>query len=227
LSINGEATFLHTGSLPSDHAKSLAPFIAEIFNEAEITANDLDAVAVSSGPGSYTGLRIGISTAKGLCFAAQKPLLAVGTLDVLVQTALMKNLVPAAVTRICAMLDARRMEVYAAWFDARGKRITEIAPAIVDEHSFTAELEQQAAQQRKVMFVGSGAKKCSLMIMNHEAIFVTLQPSAAAMARLAVQRFEQKQFEDTAYFEPFYLKNFVPSVSSGAIAGLTRNDKET
>ncbi|GHT72467.1 tRNA (adenosine(37)-N6)-threonylcarbamoyltransferase complex dimerization subunit type 1 TsaB [Bacteroidia bacterium] len=202
LAIDGKAEFLHTSDTSCDHAKVLAPFISQVLSQARITANDLDAVAVSKGPGSYTSLRIGVSTAKGLCFAAQKPLIAIGTLDILASMAAQNMATDNAC--ICAMLDARRMEVYAAFFDAQGKPVSDATPVIVDEYSFMQQLSQN-----KVVFVGSGAQKCSEVIHHPNAVFVAQHSSAIALAPLAQKAFEQRQFENTAYFEPFYLKSFV------------------
>jgi tRNA threonylcarbamoyladenosine biosynthesis protein TsaB len=153
------------------------------------------------GPGSYTGLRVGVSTAKGLCFGSGKPLLAVGTLDTLVAQASdeYKFIIP--------MIDARRMEVYSAVF-ANGTQMTETTPVIVDENSFAEYLEQGPC-----LFIGDGAGKCADVIRHPNANFCQCNPKASAMLTPAAKAYKEKRFEDVAYFEPFYLKEFVATVS--------------
>ena len=170
---------------------------------------DCDAVCVSMGPGSYTGLRVGVSTAKGLCFGAGKPLLAVGTLDTLVAQSFSPAEAEANVDPryIVPMIDARRMEVYAAVFE-NGKQITETAPAIIDENSYAEYLEQGP-----VLFIGDGAGKCADVIKHPNAHFCQCHPKASAMLQLALEAYRKQDFKDVAYFEPFYLKEFVATVS--------------
>ena len=153
------------------------------------------------GPGSYTGLRVGVSTAKGLCFGSGKPLLAVGTLDTLVAQA------ESDARFIIPMVDARRMEVYAAVFE-NGCQITGTAPVIVDENSFSEYLEQGPC-----LFIGDGAGKCADVIKHLNARFCQCHPKASAMLEPAMRAYKEKRFEDVAYFEPFYLKEFVATVS--------------
>jgi tRNA threonylcarbamoyladenosine biosynthesis protein TsaB len=200
--VDGQPQFLHESAVLCDHSKTLAPFIAQIFGEANITAHDLDAVAVSKGPGSYTGLRIGVATAKGLCYAAGKPLIAIGTLDTLAQMTL-PHIANTDISRICTMIDARRMEVYAAFFDNNANPLTDVTPVIVDEYSFKQELEAH-----RTIFVGSGATKCEDIIIHPNAAFMPLGTSAVGLAHLAQQHFERQQFECLTNFEPFYLKSF-------------------
>ena len=207
LSVGGEPQFLRESNKNCDHAAALAPFAARILGEAGITAYDLDAVAVSKGPGSYTGLRIGVAVAKGLCYAAQKPLIAAGTLDALAQLAA-QNIADADITRICAVIDARRMEVYAALFDSRGSRLTDTAPVILNEDSFAQELERHT-----IVFAGSGADKCREAIRHPNARFMPLCASSAGLAALAHKRFEGRQFENIITFEPFYLKSFAATAA--------------
>jgi tRNA threonylcarbamoyladenosine biosynthesis protein TsaB len=168
---------------------------------------------VSKGPGSYTGLRVGVSTAKGLCFGSGKPLIAVGTLEILVAQAQIHDQKGNAVMSdnfkyIVPMIDARRMEVYAAVFRPDGTRITETAPAIIDEHSYADILEEGP-----VLFIGDGAGKCAEVIKHQNATFLQCWPKASAMPGPAMKAYKEKRFEDVAYFEPFYLKEFVATVS--------------
>ena len=194
-------------SEPRAHASKTAAFIKEMLDECNLRVQDCDAVCVSAGPGSYTGLRVGSSTAKGLCFGAGRPLIAAGTLDILVRQAISAGL-PDGCTAIVPMVDARRMEVYSAVYSPSGDRLTEIAPCIVEAGSFSAELAAG-----KVLFIGDGAAKCAPVLDNPNALFVQVNPNANAMAQLAEEAFQKSDFQSTAYFEPFYLKEFVATVS--------------
>jgi tRNA threonylcarbamoyladenosine biosynthesis protein TsaB len=203
LAEDGVITSYRESAAPKAHASLTAVFIQEMLAERRLTLADCDAVCVSMGPGSYTGLRVGVSTAKGLCFGSGKPLMAVGTLDTLVaqaETNGYKYIIP--------MIDARRMEVYTAVFTPDGQQITETAPAIVDENSFTRQLEEGA-----VLFIGDGAGKCADVIRHPNAHFCQCHPKASAMLSPALKAYKEKRFEDVAYFEPFYLKEFVATVS--------------
>ena len=204
LAENGAITAYKESSAPKAHASLTAVFIQDMLAERGITLADCDAVCVSKGPGSYTGLRVGVSTAKGLCFGSQKPLLAVGTLDTLVAQAAEEA---ADVKFVIPMIDARRMEVYTAVFE-NGQQITETAPAIIDENSFAEYLEQGVC-----LFIGDGAGKCADAIKHPNARFTQCWPKASAMLSPAQQAYKEKRFEDVAYFEPFYLKEFVATVS--------------
>ena len=231
LAEDGIITSYRESSAPKAHASLTAVFIQEMLAEKGLTIADCDAVCVSMGPGSYTGLRVGVSTAKGLCFGSGKPLIAVGTLDTLVAQA--PSVIPSEVEGsafryIIPMIDARRMEVYSAVFEVAGqagndgdaagndgdaagndvRQITETAPAIIDETSFADYLEQG-----KCLFIGDGAGKCADVIKHPNAAFVQCWPNAAAMLKPATQAYKEKRFEDVAYFEPFYLKEFVATVS--------------
>jgi tRNA threonylcarbamoyladenosine biosynthesis protein TsaB len=186
------------------HAKLLAVFIEEILLEQRLNINQLDAVSVSEGPGSYTGLRVGVSTAKGLCYGAHKPLIAVGSLQSLAMLAIARQLLPAPDACIIPMIDARRMEVYTAQFSSAGERLSPIEAKIIDAAGFADILEKQP-----VLFIGDGAEKCKDVIIHPHAYFVPLQASASGMILPALSAFVQQQFVDTAYFEPFYLKDFV------------------
>lgn len=208
LAENGTVTAYRESSAPKAHASLTAVFVHEVLAERGLTLNDCDAVCVSMGPGSYTGLRVGVSTAKGLCFGSGKPLLAVGTLDTLVAQAASAEEAGANEYRyIVPMIDARRMEVYAAVFE-NGKQITETAPAIIDENSFAEYLKQGP-----VLFIGDGAGKCADVIKHQNAHFCQCHPKASSMLSPAIEAFRKGDFKDVAYFEPFYLKEFVATVS--------------
>lgn len=213
LAEDGVITAYRESSAPKAHASLTAVFVQEMLAERGITLGDCDAVCVSKGPGSYTGLRVGVSTAKGLCFGADKLLLAVGTLDTLVAQA-GTSLQGADATWqsrpafIIPMIDARRMEVYSAVFSPDGPQITETTPVIVDENSFAEYLEQGP-----VLFIGDGAGKCADVIKHPNAQFCQCHPKASSMLSPALAAFRAGDFKDVAYFEPFYLKEFVATVS--------------
>jgi tRNA threonylcarbamoyladenosine biosynthesis protein TsaB len=181
-----------------------AVFIKEMLDECGLRADECDAVCVSSGPGSYTGLRVGSSTAKGICLAAGIPLLAAGTTDILAMQAVSEGLLPPGCRYIIPMIDARRMEVYTAVFDASAKRISETEAMVVEEGSFRKQLEDGP-----VLFIGDGAAKCAGILGGPGSTFVQVCPVASAMAPLAQAGFDAGDFQDPAYFEPFYLKEFV------------------
>ena len=210
LAQDGAVTAYRESSAPKAHASLTAVFIQEMLQERGLTLADCKAICVSKGPGSYTGLRVGVSTAKGLCFGSGKPLLAVGTLDTLVAQA--ED--PEEYRYIIPMIDARRMEVYTAVFEIAGqagndaRQITETAPAIIDENSFAEYLEQGPC-----LFIGDGAGKCADVIKHPNAHFCQCCPKASAMLEPAMTAYKEKRFEDVAYFEPFYLKEFVATVS--------------
>ncbi len=181
------------------HAEKLHHFIDNLLKEAKITLNEVDAIAISKGPGSYTGLRIGVSSAKGLCFSVDKPLISVETLQSLA------NAINIEYGLIVPMLDARRMEVYASVFNHKHQQVREIKAEVIDENSFKEELKQG-----KVYFLGDGAEKCKTVITHQNAIFVDHQfPSAEQMSALSYHKYLKNDFENVAYFEPFYLKDFV------------------
>ena len=220
LAEDGVITAYRESSAPKAHASLTAVFIQEMLEEKGLTIADCDAVCVSKGPGSYTGLRVGVSTAKGLCFGSGKPLIAIGTLDILTAQAQESSSETGNPSHIVPMIDARRMEVYAATFkrtDApenhseatpRYTQVTETAPAIIDETSYTDLLEQGP-----VLFIGDGAGKCADVIKHPNATFIQCWPKASAMLQPALRAYRERRFEDVAYFEPFYLKEFVATVS--------------
>lgn len=178
------------------HSEKLHVFIDNLLKENQITYKDLNAVALSAGPGSYTGLRIGTSTAKGLCFALDIPLIAVDTLLVLAKQVNEDSL-------IIPMIDARRMEVYTAIFDATHNPATPVQALVIDENSF-AEISEKA------VLIGDGAAKCKEVLNRENFIFLDeiRYPSAREMSEISFDKFQKKEFEDIAYFEPFYLKEF-------------------
>ena len=181
------------------HAERLHVYIDSALKEAGITSADLSAIAISKGPGSYTGLRIGVSAAKGLCFALDKPLIAVPTLEALAKQA------PVDRGVVVAMLDARRMEVYSAIYDSNYNEIRTTEAQILDENAFAENL-----QNGKVYFIGNGVEKTKTLITNPNAVFIEDKlPSANEMSALAYKKYQSNSFEDVAYFEPYYLKDFV------------------
>ena len=238
LAEGGSVTAYRESSAPKAHTSLTAVFIQEMLSERGLTLSDCDAVCVSMGPGSYTGLRVGVSTAKGLCFGSGKPLLAVGTLDTLVAQASGSSEVCDVISSdvhdvisseaegrdekspfrfIIPMVDARRMEVYTAVFEksviqseveGSYRQITETAPAIIDESSFSEYLEQGPC-----LFIGDGAGKCANVIKHPNATFCQCWPKASSMLEPALAAYRSGDFKDVAYFEPFYLKEFVATVS--------------
>jgi tRNA threonylcarbamoyladenosine biosynthesis protein TsaB len=207
LAEDGAIVSYKESSAPKAHASLTAVFIQDMLSERGLTIADCDAVCVSMGPGSYTGLRVGVSTAKGLCFGSRKPLLAAGTLDTLAAQAYAEAEADGNYRFIIPMVDARRMEVYTAVFE-NGVQITETAPAIIDENSFSDLLEQGPC-----LFIGDGAGKCADAIKHPNARFLQCWPKASSMLAPAMKAYKEKRFEDVAYFEPFYLKEFVATVS--------------
>lgn len=186
-------------------ASLTAPLVKEMLDAQGMGVKDCDAICVGSGPGSYTGLRVGVSTAKGLAFGAGKPLIAVGTLDILAQSVLAG---PDHPSFIIPMIDARRMEVYTAVYSPSGEKLTPIQALVVEEGSFAEQLSAGP-----VLFVGDGALKCREVITHPNAQFREAAPLARYMAPLAQRAYDEGRFEDLAYFEPFYLKDFVATVS--------------
>lgn len=186
------------------HASMLTVFIGEAMAEAGIGYNELSGVAVSRGPGSYTGLRIGVSAAKGICYGADIPLIALDTLLIMAR-GLLRNIADNDGLLLCPMIDARRMEVYTALYDTAGTRVKDITAEIIDNDSFKDYLDE-----RKIIFFGDGSGKCRDTLKHPNAVFIEgIYPSACYMAQLSFKAFAEKKFEDTAYFEPFYLKDFL------------------
>ena len=208
LSRDGELISLRESDEGRDHARNVALFVDELLRENDIAAEELSAVAVGMGPGSYTGLRIGVSFAKGLCYGLQIPLVAVGSLDSMGQVAREDH--EAGIIDVdnwrdavlCPMVDARRMEVYTQMFDTQGQPLNEVKAEIVTEESF-----KEWRGERQLVIFGNGAAKCREVLS--DATYINVTPSARGLAALAHQRFEAGQTEDIAYFEPFYLKDFI------------------
>jgi len=210
---DGELLSLRESDEGRDHARKVGVFVDELLRETGIAPDDLDAVAVGRGPGSYTGLRIGVSFAKGLCYGLGKPLVAVGSLDALAAVARedyeagILDVDDWSEALLCPMVDARRMEVYAQVFDAQGVAQNEVTAEVVDAGSFAA----YRRQGRPFVIFGNGARKCAGVLP--DAVFVDVTPSARGLALLAQQAFDAGRTEDVAYFEPFYLKDFVVTAS--------------
>ena len=213
LAENGQLVALRE-SCGRDHARNVAVYVDELLRERDIDADEIDAIAVGKGPGSYTGLRIGVSFAKGLCYGLGKPLIAIGSLDALVEVA--REDVEAGIVDVddferatlCPMVDARRMEVYTQLFNGRGEAQGEVEAKIIDEQSFAEEI---AAAEEFVIF-GNGAAKCA-GTLSEKVKLIDIAPSARGLARLAQEALDAGRTEDIAYFEPFYLKNFVVTTS--------------
>lgn len=206
---------LRESSAEKSHAENLIVFIEEILNEKKLAISDLDAVAVGKGPGSYTGLRIGVSTAKGLAYGAKIPLLAVSTLETMGKHALItldKDNPPVHLDEnilLCPMIDARRMEVYMAMFDHKGNRIQQDAAVVIDSDSFS-----MVSSSQTLIYFGSGAAKCREYIEAENMRFLDgIYPSSIAMTLRSFQLFRDKIFEDIAYFEPYYLKDFITTTA--------------
>ena len=237
LGVDGVAVAKAKADEPRAHASMTAPLVKQVLDEAGLKVADCDAVCLSKGPGSYTGLRVGSSTAKGLCFGASLPLLAIGTSDLIASQALAEIHSPASrlgmtkptlpFCHIVTMIDARRLEVYAAVYavepfdkeihSASGlgmtpaalRQVTPVAPVVVEPGSFS-----ELAGKGPVLFAGDGALKCRevLSAAFPDAVFAEVPPHADAMAPLAERAFAEGRFEDPAYFEPFYLKQFVATL---------------
>jgi tRNA threonylcarbamoyladenosine biosynthesis protein TsaB len=207
LARNGRLIGMKESAAKNSHSSVLTVFMEEVIREAGIALSDLDAVAVSEGPGSYTGLRIGVAAAKGLCYALDKPLIGMSTL-LTMATGMSGS--PARDGEhgllFCPMIDARRMEVYCAIYDGKGHEIRETRAEIVDENSFMEYLGKN-----KIVFAGDGAMKCRTVLDKHpNAVFAEdFQTSAKFMIPLSEAGFSQNKFEDLAYFEPYYLKDFI------------------
>jgi tRNA threonylcarbamoyladenosine biosynthesis protein TsaB len=215
LAENNNILALRESSEEKSHAGNLPVFIEEVLTEQQKSLRDLDAVAVGKGPGSYTGLRIGVAIAKGITYGANIPLIAISSFETMVAYALQKmaknqNIPnPGRDAFLCPMIDARRMEVYMAFFDCTGNRVQADSAVIIDSNTFAA-----VSREHPVILFGTGAMKCR-GIVNHENVhwIEGIYPSAGAMALKSYAKFSEQLFEDIAYFEPYYLKDFVTTKS--------------
>ena len=208
---NGEIVAFRETDEDKSHASRLTVFINEMLAELKISVVDLDAVAISKGPGSYTGLRIGVSTAKGLCYGADKPLIAISTLQAMAKQVSESEFIKQKkleVPLLCPMIDARRMEVYTAFYDLENVEQKTVSAEVIDETAFADTLENTP-----LVFFGNGAAKCKDSITHHNACFLEgIEASSTGMVHLSEKAFVEGQFEDVAYFEPFYLKDFIATV---------------
>lgn len=203
---NGELVSAQQVREPQAHAAKLADLAQQVVKHAGIEFRSLNAIAITAGPGSYTGLRIGTSTAKGICYALHIPLIAVGTLELMVYQAakIHKN------SLLCAMIDARRMEVYSLLADQQGKIVKPVEAEVIEAGSYADFLSKEA-----ITFFGSGAEKCKRIIVHPHAQFASdIEPDATALGEMATTKFLAGQVEDLVQFEPFYLKEFQIKKSS-------------
>ncbi len=212
LSIDGELTAQREIQEHKAHARVIADFIKEVLSDASLSINDCNAVVVNEGPGSYTGLRVGVSVAKGICYGANLPLIAVSSLELIARLALENSPAPEGDFRIVPMIDARRMEVYTALFDSKYNQLTKTEAHIITEESFTETLSEG-----KVIFTGDGSEKAKSVITHPNAIFTQTHASARGMIDPAMQKYKRSEFADVAYFEPFYLKDFIAGISKKSL----------
>jgi tRNA threonylcarbamoyladenosine biosynthesis protein TsaB len=226
LSQSGRLIGLRESIEKNAHSSLITVFIDDLMKSAGLAFSDLEAVAVSKGPGSYTGLRIGVSTAKGMCYALEKPLIAIGTLESMAAgminemtshsnsrwSKVIAN-APEEMTSqsylLCPMIDARRMEVYSAVYDKHLQPVREIKAEIITEDSFSEHFKENI-----IYFAGDASEKCQTVLgHNGNARFLeSFSPSAKHMIHLADAKYERSEFENVAYFEPFYLKDFIPGI---------------
>lgn len=211
---DGGIIFEKINNEPNSHTKYLAKFVEEALSFAESHAIPLDAVAVSSGPGSYTGLRIGVSTAKGICYGKNVPLIAIPTLKLLCVKPLLSDDIEDENALLCPMIDARRMEAYTAIYDRALREVREVKAEVIDANTYNEWLDKGL-----VYFFGNGAEKCKEIINHPNARFIdNVVPTAKSMLPLAELAIAKGQYEDVAYFEPFYLKDFVAIKSKSPLA---------
>lgn len=210
LARDGELLNLKESRDEKSHSSLLTLFIEDVLSSCQSDMNDLDAIAVSKGPGSYTGLRIGVSVAKGIAYGAGCPLIGVNTLQAMAY-AVANTLTPVnnpVNTLLCPMIDARRMEVYLAFYTTHNRPFTEIKAEIIHPGSFSDILRDHI-----IWFFGDGAEKCRHVLHHPNARFLdNIETSAKSMVKISEQAYHEKQFEDLAYFEPFYLKDFIATI---------------
>jgi tRNA threonylcarbamoyladenosine biosynthesis protein TsaB len=207
LAKNDEIIAIRESKEHNSHSALITIFIEEVMKEGGFRLNELDAIAISKGPGSYTGLRIGVSTAKGLCFSLDKPLIAIETLEGMAsyQSSMLSHTKENEKTLLIPMIDARRMEVYMAIFDSKGKRQTVTSAEIITATSF------ETLSSKSILLFGDGASKFKELFQesNNISIIDQFATSAAHLILPALERLKNEQFEDLAYFEPYYLKTFI------------------
>lgn len=205
VSVDGKIVFDKENTTGPSHAALLGVFVAESLDVVRNNNYKLDAVAVSCGPGSYTGLRIGVSEAKGLCYGFGIPMIAIKSLEIMAKKVLDTQQTMNEDDYLCPMIDARRMEVYAAVYNCKLETVRDTAADIVDTGSYKSFLDNH-----RVIFFGNGAEKCKGVLTHSNAVFIDgVYPSAKYMTGLSERAFHNKEFVDVAYFEPFYLKDFI------------------
>ncbi len=218
LSIDGQCVWEKKQLTGQAHSVLLASYLQEMQEYTKNNDIKIDAVAVSSGPGSYTGLRIGVSTAKGLCYGMDVPLLSIDTLKVISVSAIEK-LTPGNIEKeayFCPMIDARRMEVYTSFYNKELNQIQKTAADIIDENSY-----KELLNNHIIYFFGNGAGKCKNTLTHPNARFLDeINPLASKMASLAESAYQEKDFKDVAYFEPIYLKDFIATVGKNKVLEL-------
>lgn len=215
LSKDGKTISFCESNDTNSHASQLTVLIQKLLKTSDVSIEQLDAVAVSKGPGSYTGLRIGVSTAKGICFGANIPLIAIDTLTALANGVRSIRSISEDEPKklLCPLIDARRMEVYTSVFKPDLSTIEEVNAKIIDDKSFLDILDKY-----EILFFGNGAEKCKETITHKNALFIDkINNSADFMSDLSEKAFQNKDFEDLAYFEPFYLKDFVATIPKKTI----------
>jgi len=215
VSTDGKLVWNKEDNCSFSHSSVLGVYVAEAFRYIQANRFRLDAVAVSEGPGSYTGLRIGVSLAKGLCFGLDIPLIALPTLKIMAH-----RLAPSS-SCLCPMIDARRMEVYASLYDESLNEIEPVRAIIIDKDSY-----REILMQKKIIFFGTGADKCKSIICSPHAVFVDgVYPVASAMIDDAEKAYIKKEWVDVAYFEPFYLKEFQATVPKNKVLNAVASTK--
>lgn len=209
----GEVVAFLEEQKPNSHAAILTVLIEKLLSDCKVPVEKLDALAISSGPGSYTGLRIGVSVAKGICFALNKPLISVSTLQIIAAHAISISNISNDKTLICPMIDARRMEVYAELYTTELNSFRSVDAEIITSESFQSTLDE-----RSIIFCGNGAQKCQEVIQHKNAHFLPdIYAPAFMMGELAFKKYKKREFEDVAYFEPFYLKSFVATTPKNSM----------
>jgi len=201
-----EVLMLISNNEQKNHASFLQPAIKKIFEQTGYTLNRIDVVAVSNGPGSYTGLRVGLSSAKGLCFALNKPLILLNTLEIMASGCIQsyqKEATMGGDLRFCPMIDARRMDVFAAVYTTKMETLVAPQALTISENSFKDFLHAHS-----IIFFGSGSTKCENLLATPHSVFSKFNHSAASMVLLSLQQYQLSAFADLAYSEPFYLKEF-------------------